>query len=268
MRANPQDLQLYKAYSNAYDMMELREYEAEEPKRDFADFLELQASWSTNDPVIEFRERNYDPERDINIPPPYIVYVMFVVGKLAKDEMSPIETLLTNKISEFNPGRRVRKNEDGREVSFNPNGFGQCIQAILITTDALTSHAANVIKLWEPSIIPRAVRDYSVAMISARIFHLHNMQFNPLEHKLQPRFVKLITNEVEKEALRLRLIANSTDKAQTLFDLLPMMYHNDPVAKWYDAQVGDVFYCIRTIGGMSPYYRIVVPSHKASFEDK
>jgi hypothetical protein len=89
------------------------------------------------------------------------------------------------------------------------------------------------------------------------IFNVVEMLINPLLHSRQPPVIRLITDEDEKEELRVRLAAAAGDKNMSLGDLLPITYLENPLAIWYDAFMDDVFYFLRHDG--TPYFRIVKP---------
>jgi hypothetical protein len=89
------------------------------------------------------------------------------------------------------------------------------------------------------------------------IFTVVDMQLNPLLHSRQPSIIRLITDEDEKEEIRVRLLSAAENKDLPLADLMPIIYFNNPIAAWYDAYVNDLFYFVRQDG--IPYFRIVKP---------
>lgn len=87
-----------------------------------------------------------------------------------------------------------------------------------------------------------------------QIFLISELQMNVLKHELQPLFILL--NDDEKVEL--------LDKYDIKPEQLPLMKINDPVAKYFNAKIGDVFKIIRKnmvgrnrTSGQGIYYRIV-----------
>jgi hypothetical protein len=92
------------------------------------------------------------------------------------------------------------------------------------------------------------------------IFYVADMQINPLLHSRQPKIMRLITDEDQKEELRTQLLAAASDKTKKLSEILPIIYFEHSFCVWYDACVGDVFYFVRQDG--VPYFRVVKPDPK------
>jgi len=241
----------YNSYTNIYRMMELRNYNSEDRIISFNEFRGLRDQWikSRLDPIIRFDKNlksDVNGQLILEVHAP-VTYIYFAGTKVNKDVFESISSFLESKRLEFNPpeqqfvGRRAIN-----------------VHAIIIT-ESIVSQTTSKLSAMEPTLTTRADRDITIATKSIKLIFLADLQYNPLEHAMQPKF-RLISDELEKERLRLRLVKHSQEKNKTLFDLLPLMYDTDPVSIWYDAQIGDVFYCLRSIGGITPYYRIVVPA--------
>tara|TARA_B100001123_G_C15289020_1_gene1016757 strand:- start:1578 stop:2195 length:618 start_codon:yes stop_codon:yes gene_type:complete len=88
-----------------------------------------------------------------------------------------------------------------------------------------------------------------------QIFLIDELQMNILKHELQPDFILLSDDE------KLDLI----NKYDVTMDQLPKIKLTDPVTKYYNAKVGDIFKIIRKsmvgrnrTSGQGIYYRIVI----------
>lgn len=219
----------YGAYFYIHKMMAVRGFLPTTPQKEFEDFRLLRSSWQHNEPVISF----------VNINKPgYVHYAYFIIDLNAQ---------ATGSLTAFMDDK-------------SRNGVNIQVSAI---TDNLTKTAGKVKEFLSTNAVPYATRlalsDAGATERILRIFLVSDLQYNPLEHNLQPKITH-ITDEAQKDALRLKLIRAAVEKDKTLFELLPLQYLNDVVSVWYDARVGDIFYYERTIGGISPYYRIVIPT--------
>lgn len=189
----------------------------------------------------------------------YIVFVgqnlrlyfgFYVRDKLAKADTIAMNAFIAEEVMKFNPPDEQLRNPDRLAVQ---------IDAVVIILGTTAYDAKHNLEDLAPNAIPRSRKDPRIAKYSIQNFILHNeFQASPLKSLLQSE-MRMITSDAEKERLRLRLIRDDVDKGKQLLDLLPKIPMDDPVAKWYGAQVGDVFYYLRTIGGQNPYYRVVTP---------
>lgn len=92
----------------------------------------------------------------------------------------------------------------------------------------------------------------NIQSLVCELFYYSEMSFDLMSHYLQPKF-ELVPKNKEKEILS---TFNCTK------DHLPIMSKNDdPVARYYGANVGDIFKIYRRspTAGIAIYYRVVVP---------
>jgi len=82
-------------------------------------------------------------------------------------------------------------------------------------------------------------------------FRLKQLMFNPTEHELVPEHVKL-TAEEANELMAKYLIKNKLH--------MPIILHNDIIAKWLGLKQGDIVKIIRynETSGVSYYYRYCI----------
>lgn len=91
--------------------------------------------------------------------------------------------------------------------------------------------------------------------IDLELFSIENLQINILKHELQPNKFILFTNEEKVELL---------EKNNWEEDNLPKIKITDPIARYYNAKIGQIFKIIRTsmvgrnkTSSQGIYYRIV-----------
>jgi DNA-directed RNA polymerase subunit H (RpoH/RPB5) len=234
------------AYDNIQEMMKLRNYTPSKSRTDFDGFLQL---WQTgSQSYLTF----YQPGN------PTVVYAFFPGDRIDVDALRNIFAVMDN----FKRPDSAQYNQWKIKLGLAEN-VAVCFQVILVAKEFLNKVKEELMKVkGMPPLTSRVDRLQSidVSLTYYIPFFLSDLQYNPLKHNLQPPVIRLITSEEEKEQLRLKLIRSAYDKTQTLSQLLPMIYKTDPLVVWYDAQVGDVFYFVRRIGGVIPYFRIVVPA--------
>lgn len=243
MQANLSKLLWYEAYKNMFEMMDLRNYVSQ---NNFIEDVDEFNEFRAGNNILKFTKEN-DP----------LTNYVFFIPKIDTGELNSIKSTMENEKAKLNKNLNL-----GAGNNNNNNGgpiIAKSIQCYIITSEVVKGKVEKELMILAPPLTSRINRDKSVAMMYIRVLFLDDLQYNPLKHNLQPK-IRLITSEVEKEELRLKLIRASYDKNQTLYELLPLIYTTDPITIWYDAQVGDVFYFVRTIGGITPYYRIVVPA--------
>ena len=237
----------YRAYKLMFKMMALRGYHPEShqrvtTKRAFADTI-----WPLilNPPTEADRFIVWLKEGES-----VRLYFGFYKMTLNKDVVTSITAFLENRKSEFNPAEEQEQNPERMAIN---------IEMVIVAVSLGGYEAKHTLKYLSQNTIPRNMRNPRIAKGSIQVFLLdENFQCDPMDHVLNSE-MRMITNEQEKERLRLRLVAQDLDKSKPLSQLIPVIYMDMPIAMWYGAQVGDVFYCMRSIGGENPYYRIVVP---------
>ena len=231
----------YNAYLNALQMMELQGYTARNEDEDvltleeFEDtlFARLKGQSSFDDITLEFikplpQRTGLDSELGL---------VIFADAKIDKKFMQSLTSFA------------LAKAEDNKIVNL-----------ILISPGEVSTVDGKKLFLeCSPTKVPRNEINPNIKRFWARHFSLEEIQSNPISHCLQPK-MRLITNEEEKERLRLELVKDlqGEERNKTLFQLLPRDPMTNQVPKWYGAYVGDLFEITRRIGGYARYYRIVV----------
>jgi DNA-directed RNA polymerase I, II, and III subunit RPABC1 len=82
-------------------------------------------------------------------------------------------------------------------------------------------------------------------------FQLKNIMFNPTKHELVPKHTKLNTAEVA-EIMKKYMIKSKLS--------MPIILHNDPIAKWLGLKQGDIVMINRynENSGVSYYYRCCI----------
>lgn len=228
----------YQAYQSVFEMaVDIRGLEPEgHEQRSKALFSELYALFE-NTTNVEQRFLVFTGEN-------LRVYFGFFLSEISIDTVKIIEAYLLSE--------KELHNRDGADVATN-------IEFLLITKVPKKGRATSDLEDHKPSYIPRNLRDARIPEASIRVLNVSKqMQVNVTKHVLQPK-MRLITSEAEKERIRLHFIAQSSNKNQTLATMLPGISVEDPLSIWHGAIVGDVFYFLRSIGGESPYYRIVIP---------
>jgi DNA-directed RNA polymerase subunit H (RpoH/RPB5) len=106
-----------------------------------------------------------------------------------------------------------------------------------------------------PILSRGAMKDYILPIME--VFTVDFLTINPFKHALQPRSIRLITDEEEKEALRLILVQQIQNKNMTLAELLPKQRIESPIAIWYNAKIGDIVAYERSMAGAEAYYRMI-----------
>ena len=136
------------------------------------------------------------------------------------------------------------------------------IRAIIVSKKSdLVNQTAKSLRNLGPTSIPRSEQDPHITRIKLQYFSLEELQTDPLNHVMQSQVLRHITDEDEKERLRLQTVSGLTNKDSELREQLPLIWTTDPVVKWYGAEVGDVFFFLRKLGRKPTiYYRYVVPS--------
>lgn len=88
---------------------------------------------------------------------------------------------------------------------------------------------------------------------NVEIFKKDELMINIIDHIYVPKHILL--NTEEKKQFFEEYIANKTE--------LPKIYISDPVAKYYNAKVGDIFRIIRPseVTGECVYYRLVISGY-------
>lgn len=89
----------------------------------------------------------------------------------------------------------------------------------------------------------------------AELFYYSEVSMNKTTHRLVPKHILMTKDEI-KEMLEEKKITK---------DQLPQIEKNDPISKYYGAQIGDVFKIYRkspTTGISPPFYRVVIGSSK------
>ena len=237
----------WKAYNLMFEMMELRGFTAEQHVRILNRQQFKDRFFETIDNPKEEGERYVAFVKESEH---MRLYFGFYTSIINKDSTSKINAYLENLVLEFNP---IEEQEE------NPDRFAIQIELIVVVQNINSYHALYALKNLAPDIIPRNKRNPHIAKGFIRVLELEKeFQTNPMNHIMNSQMV-MITDEDEKEKLRRRLLANEVDKNVPLSRLLPKIHMFNPIARWYGAQVGDVFYCVRTLGGETPYYRIVAP---------
>lgn len=233
-------LHWYNAYLSALQMMELQNYEAQDDddvltQDEFEDTLysRLKGRSSFADITLEFTKplpQRTGLESELAL-------VVFADAKINKEFMVGLTNFA------------LAKAENNKIVNL-----------ILISQGALASVDSKKLFLeCSPTKVPRNEINPNIKRFWARHFFLEEVQSNPILHCLQPKY-RLITDEEEKERLRLELVKDlqGEKRNQTLFQLLPRDPMTNQVPTWFGAYVGDVFEITRRIGGFARYYRIVV----------
>lgn len=224
---------LYDAYVNTHALMRNRGYVPEKGHEmvSFENFEELKDAWK-NDPSrwwIVFNDESGETDDDGNVK---FVDVGFpgVVGKTQSCDIYKHITAGGSK------GTALRN-----------------AHVIVVITEITNPAVAELICMKKQPF----TRANDRLNQRIEIFTVQQMQINPLLHSRQPPVIRLIKDEEEKEHLRQTLVAASNEKNTALDDLLPIIYLDNPIAVWYDAYVGDVFYFVRADG--TPYFRVVQP---------
>lgn len=227
-------MNLYNAYSNAIDMLELRGFRREKnqgrilPGENFEN-IQKAIDNELNDPVkwhVYVRvEGNHPSDR--------ILFGMTDRG-LAKAEADTITAFI----------EKERTKVGGK------------LHIVFVYGGDLQSTAKTQLATYSPPKISRAeAANYTNPILE--LFHALRLQFNPLKFALQPE-MRVLSDE-EKESLRESLVAPIQDKTKPLDDLLPILTIEGPIATWYGAFIGDVFFFHRSLEGEQAYYRIVMP---------
>jgi DNA-directed RNA polymerase subunit H (RpoH/RPB5) len=100
------------------------------------------------------------------------------------------------------------------------------------------------------NIVPKANLQIETSFPNTQIFLEKELLINIIEHVAVPKHELL--NEKEKEALCEEYKLKKKD--------IPKIFITDPVAKYYNAKIGDIFRIYRPseISGIGVYYRIVI----------
>lgn len=147
------------------------------------------------------------------------------------------------------------------------------VKKTLLKFDRLHSatNTSNQIEIGNKRITVNTIGDKHVYPI-IEFFSIATLQADPTEHVLTPKHT-LIKDESFKLALR-NQISRYTVKPydeenyieKTLYELLPLMTYDDPIAKWFGANIGDIFLIERSQPYKSIYIRIVVPDYMKKTE--
>lgn len=235
----------FKAYNLMFEMMDVRGFTVVNHERansravfDYRVWPNISQTSVEADKFIIFTKDNVR------------LYFGYYINGVNKDLSAHILKFLEERLVEYN---------NPALQDAEPKRIAVQIEAVLVLLNITHYDARNNLKAMHVDTIPRASRDPHLARIAIRYFILdEEFQANPLKATLHSE-TRMIVNEAEKERLRLRLVQHEADKSIKLSVLLPKLPMDDKVARWYGAEVGDVFYFVRTIGGRTPYYRIVVP---------
>ena len=234
------------SHENLYEMMALRGYTPKigSERVDNQTFFEQYDSWVTaRKPELEWLQFDCPDEPDTR--------VAFITSKISAEQLKPGsiiayiegEVLNLKVIAKANNLPQTRKN-----LSLN----------FVIVISEISAPAASELRSLAPKPDVRAVLNENFSP-SLEVFNFNDLQINPVKFCLQPSEIILIKDETQKEELRKHLVQSITDKEKLLEELLPIERFGRPIALWYGAKVGDVFYFRREIGGLRPYYRIVMP---------
>lgn len=227
----------YVSYTNLHRMMEVQGYTPVQRQRvSLNDFLPLRREWRQgNNRTIWFTKPGEPPS----------------IGFFAATPVKGIKKAITEIIAMFE-GITDKLNEDDPFPVVNPN-------FILILDELTSADARSALKPSKPSNIPRLERDPTVKKSQIRVFYDLEMQISVPDHVLSPEYVRIISTRDEQETLRKRFMRENKD--MQLKDMFPLIRANDPLVRWYNAQVGDVIYFIRRDeqGKRLPYWRYVTP---------
>ena len=113
-------------------------------------------------------------------------------------------------------------------------------------TTTSSSKIIYILCFLDSNVIPQKYLDLENDF--TQIFHLNHLQFNIMNHKLMPKFIKL--SESEKKELSNTWDLNNLSKIKI----------SDPASKYYDMKKNDVFKIIRPSNNSYEYitYRIVI----------
>ena len=103
-----------------------------------------------------------------------------------------------------------------------------------------------VLCFLDSNIIPQKYLEIENDLI--QVFHINNLQFNIMNHKLMPKFIKLTDSE-----------KNDLSTTWNLNDLAKI-HITDPACKYFDMKKNDIFKIIRPSNNSYQYitYRIVI----------
>uniref|UniRef100_A0A6C0CI06 Uncharacterized protein n=1 Tax=viral metagenome TaxID=1070528 RepID=A0A6C0CI06_9ZZZZ len=238
--------EVYKAYKNAFKMILLREYHEiggrnpVEPEQ----FDTLRASHSESRNWIHFQKTVDGVVKSM--------YLAVATGDVNKEVANAVVSEMANL------GGPVEKSSRGQKKTTSKSAP---IHLVFVLSDdkSFTSDAKKIfadISFATRRNIPRSqgVIPQSVVELAG----IFSMQFNPMKFALQSKIV-FITDEDMKEKLRQSLVRVMENKAAALDEILPFLSLEGPIARWYGAHVGDLFYFHRSLGGEQAYYRIVRP---------
>jgi hypothetical protein len=224
---------LYTAYEHVFALMTNRGYvpAAGHEMVPFEEFEELKESWKTEPSSLWIVFEDGSGEKDAD------GHVKFVDVGFPGSVNKELSCTIYNHITSGGSREYATRNA----------------HAIIIMTE-MTTDAVKELSCLKKQAFTRSNDRLNYRI---EIFTVKQMQINPLLHSRQPLSMRLITDEDEKEQLRQTLVAASNDKNTPLADLLPIIYFDNPIAVWFDAYVGDVFYFTRQDN--TPYFRIVQP---------
>lgn len=237
------------SHENLYEMIALRGYVPKEgsEKVDNQTFLEKYETW-INARGVEAEWLEFEYPDDPNEPD---TKVAFITSKISGEQFPPsnIITYIEHEISELKAiAKRENYPHNRKNLSLN----------FIIITNEITGPAASELRSLAPKPDKRLVLNENFSP-SLEVLNFNDLQINPVKFCMQPAEIVLIKDELQKEELRKHLVQAIIEKEKTLEELLPMIRFGRPLTLWYGAKVGDVFYFRREIGGLRPYYRIVVP---------
>lgn len=126
------------------------------------------------------------------------------------------------------------------------------IESLLSKQKIVDSKSSDNLKLiyvlcfLDSNVIPQKYLD--LENDNLQVFHINNLQFNIMNHKLMPEFIKLNESEI-----------NNLSDTWNLKDLAKIKI-TDPVCKYFDMKKNDIFKIIRTSNNSYKHitYRIVI----------
>lgn len=170
-------------------------------------------------------------------------------GILDKKDFDKNLKNLKDQITEEKIFKLKGKNQDDEYHIFYVNGKISTIKKIQgLDTFLVNSKGKNRIFIGD-QISQKAYKQF-LDLKKSEIFFEHELMINLIEHELQPKF-ELLTEEDKKKKM---------DDYNLLDRNLARMFRTDPIARYYNAKVGDVFRIIRPslYTGSGYHYRLVV----------